>query len=48
MIDGKVKMLVSSSISKARILWNITSSFSKDEFLLLEIKPDILLYCKSI
>ena len=41
LIDGKVKMLVSSSISKAGILWNITGSFSKDEFLVSEIKPDI-------
>jgi virginiamycin B lyase len=37
--DDKVKMLVSSSISKSGILWNITGSFSKEEFLISEINP---------
>jgi len=31
-----------------KMIDGITSSFSKDEFLLSEIKPDILFYCKSI
>ena len=35
--DGKVKMFVSSSISKSGQLWNITGNFSKDEFLISEI-----------
>ena len=34
---GKVKMFVSSSISKSGQLWNITGNFSNDEFLLTEI-----------
>jgi virginiamycin B lyase len=38
-IDAKVKMLVSSSISKSGILWNITGSFSKEEFLISDIPP---------
>ena len=41
LIHGKVKMLISSSISKAGILWNITGNFSKDELLLSEIKSDM-------
>jgi virginiamycin B lyase len=32
-------MLVSSSISKSGILWNITGSFSKEEFLISDIPP---------
>jgi virginiamycin B lyase len=40
-IDDKIKMLVSSTISKSGILWNITGSFSKDEFLISEINPNI-------
>ena len=40
--DDKVKMLVSSSISKSGILWNITGSFSKEEFLISEINPTLL------
>jgi virginiamycin B lyase len=39
--DDKVKMLVSSSISKSGILWNISGSFSKEEFLISEINPTI-------
>jgi virginiamycin B lyase len=35
--DDKVKMLVSSSISRAGILWNITGTFSKDEVLISDI-----------
>jgi virginiamycin B lyase len=38
-LDAKVKMLVSSSISKSGILWNITGSFSKEEFLISDIPP---------
>jgi virginiamycin B lyase len=50
-LDDKIKMLVSSSISRSGILWNITGNFSKDEIsmsdvhsnrpynLTLEIKP---------
>lgn len=42
--DDKVKMLVSSSISKSGILWNITGSFSKEEFLMSEINPTTMSY----
>ncbi|HSF49657.1 MAG TPA: hypothetical protein VLA74_02760, partial [Nitrososphaeraceae archaeon] len=42
--DDKVKMLVSSSISKSGILWNITDSFSKEEFLMSEINPTTMSY----
>ena len=38
--DGKVKMFVSSSISKSGQLWNITGNFSNDEFLISEISSD--------
>ena len=39
--DGKVEMFVSSSISKSGQLWNITSNFSNDKFLLSDISSDI-------
>ncbi|MGZ5548730.1 MAG: Vgb family protein, partial [Nitrososphaeraceae archaeon] len=39
--DGKVKMFVSSSISKSGQLWNITGNFSNDEFLISEISPNM-------
>jgi virginiamycin B lyase len=39
-LDDKVKMLVSSSISRAGILWNISGVFSNEEFLISEINPD--------
>ena len=32
--DGKVEMFVSSSISKSGQLWNITSNFSNDNFII--------------
>ncbi|MGZ8891204.1 MAG: hypothetical protein ACXW0J_07370, partial [Nitrososphaeraceae archaeon] len=38
---GKVKMFVSSSISKSGQLWNITGNFSNDEFLISEISPNM-------
>ena len=39
--DGKVKMFVSSSISKSGQLWNITGNFSNDKFLISEISPNM-------
>ena len=41
---GKVKMFVSSSISKSGQLWNITGNFSNDEFLISEISLTIMPY----
>ena len=39
--DGRIKMFVSSSISKSGQLWNITGNFSNDEFLISEISPTV-------
>jgi len=41
---GKVKMFVSSSISKSGRLFNITGNFSNDEFLISEISPNTMPY----
>ena len=39
--DGRIKMFVSSSISKSGQLWNITGNFSNDEFLISDISSNI-------